>query len=348
MNRNNPRFRSEDHVLAGRARAEARCRQPRCLDTDGRADPRRDPRPRERSRCRARRHRHGALVADAARGAVWRGAAQSSFPEGCSPTSHVSCRRGTSSSSTGRTRACSVVRCGPAEYRLNTFGAEDFPRLPDTDAAATHTVDADSFLATVASVGRAVSRDEARPVLTGVLVKFGDGKLVMAATDSYRLSYKETPMADAVPELEAIVPARALDEVRRLASSGGTLELGRAGEPGAVRDRRHLADHSPNRRAVPEVRGAPPEGLRARCRAAEGGTAGGRPEDVGHGAPQLSASPALQRGGGDGLDADAGCRRGARVAAGPVRRRAARDRVQRGFPPRRDRIGRRETRCGCG
>jgi DNA polymerase III subunit beta len=118
------------------------------------------------------------------------------------------------------------VRCGPAEYRLNTYGSEDFPRLPDTDAATTHAVDTDSFLATVASVGRAVSRDEARPVLTGILVKFGDGKLIMAATDSYRLSYKETPMSEQIPELEAIVPARALEEVRRLVSSGGTLELG--------------------------------------------------------------------------------------------------------------------------
>ena len=118
------------------------------------------------------------------------------------------------------------VRCGPAEYRLNTYSAEDFPRLPDTDAAVTHTVDADSLLATVSSVGRAVSRDEARPVLTGILVKFGDGKLVMAATDSYRLSYKETPFAGDVPDLEAIIPARALDEVKRLATPGGTLELG--------------------------------------------------------------------------------------------------------------------------
>jgi DNA polymerase-3 subunit beta len=48
----------------------------------------------------------------------------------------------------------------------------------------------------------------------------------MAATDSYRLSYKETPVAGAVPELEAIVPARALEEARRLAAPGGTLELG--------------------------------------------------------------------------------------------------------------------------
>jgi DNA polymerase-3 subunit beta len=118
------------------------------------------------------------------------------------------------------------VSCGPAEYRLNTYGAEDFPRLPEVDASPTSTVSADALLDTLSAVSRAVSRDEARPVLTGILVKFGEGKLVMAATDSYRLSYKETPIEGKVPEMEAIVPARALEEVRRLASAGGTLELG--------------------------------------------------------------------------------------------------------------------------
>jgi DNA polymerase-3 subunit beta len=117
------------------------------------------------------------------------------------------------------------VRCGPSDYRLNTYTADDFPRLPDTTSVETYTADVDSLLATVASVSRAVSRDEARPVLTGILVKFGDGKLVMAATDSYRLSYKETPIAGPVPELEAIVPARALEELRRLAVPGGTIGL---------------------------------------------------------------------------------------------------------------------------
>src|SRR5581483_8950331 len=118
------------------------------------------------------------------------------------------------------------VRCGAAEYRLNTFGAEDFPRLPDPELAQTSTVDADVLLETLASVGRAVSRDEARPVLTGILVRFGDGKLVMAATDSYRLAYRETAVEGPVPDLEAIVPARALEELRRLATGGGSLELG--------------------------------------------------------------------------------------------------------------------------
>jgi DNA polymerase-3 subunit beta len=118
------------------------------------------------------------------------------------------------------------VACGPADFRLNTYSAEDFPRLPETDAAPTSTVSADALLETLTAVGRAVSKDEARPVLTGILVKFGDGKLVMAATDSYRLSYKETPIEGNVPEIEAIVPARALEELRRLVSAGGTLELG--------------------------------------------------------------------------------------------------------------------------
>ena len=118
------------------------------------------------------------------------------------------------------------VQCGPAEYRLNIYGAEDFPRLLDTNVTLTHTVDADALLETLASVGRAVSRDEARPVLTGILVCFREGKLVMAATDSYRLAYRETLVEGVAPELEAIVPARALEELRRLVTAGGSLKLG--------------------------------------------------------------------------------------------------------------------------
>jgi DNA polymerase III subunit beta len=49
---------------------------------------------------------------------------------------------------------------------------------------------------------------------------------VMAATDSYRLSVKETELSGEVPELEAIIPARALAELARIAQSGDTIELG--------------------------------------------------------------------------------------------------------------------------
>ena len=63
-------------------------------------------------------------------------------------------------------------------------------------------------------------------MLTGILVRFEAGKLVMVATDSYRLSVKETPLGEAAPELEAIIPARALTELSRLGGSGDTIDLG--------------------------------------------------------------------------------------------------------------------------
>src|SRR5216684_7366554 len=78
------------------------------------------------------------------------------------------------------------VTCGTASYRLHTYSAEDFPRLPEVEAAPLHMVDGEALLATVAQVSRAASRDESRPVLTGILVQFEGEKLVMAATDSYR------------------------------------------------------------------------------------------------------------------------------------------------------------------
>jgi DNA polymerase III subunit beta len=118
------------------------------------------------------------------------------------------------------------VSSGSFASRLNTFTAEDFPRLPETAALERHTVDRDALLETIARVGRSASRDESRPVLTGVLVRFEPGKLVMAATDSYRLSVKETPLEGSIPELEAIVPARALAELARIGQGAEQIDLG--------------------------------------------------------------------------------------------------------------------------
>ncbi len=121
-----------------------------------------------------------------------------------------------------------IVRivCGSYESRLNTYNAEDFPRLPELDALTTFSVDREALLDTVGRVQRSASRDESRPVLTGILARFEPGKLVMAATDSYRLSVKETPLEGDVPELEAIIPARALQELARIAVAGDEVELG--------------------------------------------------------------------------------------------------------------------------
>jgi DNA polymerase-3 subunit beta len=118
-----------------------------------------------------------------------------------------------------------LITSGSATYRIHTYSAEDFPHLPDLETVALQQVDAETLLGTIARVGRSASRDESRPVLTGIFVSFDAGKLVMAATDSYRLAVKETASPGPLPDLEAIIPARALQELSRIGSSSDMIEL---------------------------------------------------------------------------------------------------------------------------
>jgi DNA polymerase III subunit beta len=118
-----------------------------------------------------------------------------------------------------------TVTSGSHASRLNVYSAEDFPRLPPLDVPL-QKIDAAALLETIDKVGRAASRDESRPVLTGVLVRFEGDQLIMAATDSYRLAVKETALSSSGPELDAIIPARALQELARLAGAADDVELG--------------------------------------------------------------------------------------------------------------------------
>jgi DNA polymerase-3 subunit beta len=119
-----------------------------------------------------------------------------------------------------------LIDAGSASYRLHTYSSEDFPRLPDVESVELHQVDREALLETIGRVGRSASRDESRPVLTGILVQFEQGKLIMAATDSYRLAVKETPSTTTLTALDAIIPARALQELARVAANADELQLG--------------------------------------------------------------------------------------------------------------------------
>ena len=119
------------------------------------------------------------------------------------------------------------VVSGPARFHLRTLPPEDFPKLPKVSAEGAMSVPAGAFVDTIARVARAASRDETRPHLTGVLVTARGQELRMVATDSYRLSVKETQLDQALDgELEANVPARTLQELGRIASAGGAATIG--------------------------------------------------------------------------------------------------------------------------
>jgi len=118
------------------------------------------------------------------------------------------------------------VVSGSATFHIRTLRAEDFPPLPDANDEDAVTVPAAEFVATIAQVARSASRDETRPVLTGILVSASGSELRMVATDSYRLSIKETKLEQPLAgELEANVPARALQELARLVAQLEAQEL---------------------------------------------------------------------------------------------------------------------------
>jgi DNA polymerase-3 subunit beta len=105
---------------------------------------------------------------------------------------------------------------GSATFHIRTLRSEDFPPFPEPEGDRVQ-VPGGAFVETVLKVARSASRDETRPVLTGILVSATGQELRMVATDSYRLSVKETrletPLAGA---FEANVPARALQELTRI------------------------------------------------------------------------------------------------------------------------------------
>jgi DNA polymerase-3 subunit beta len=112
--------------------------------------------------------------------------------------------------------------CGGATFHIRTLRLEDFPPFPEPESDGRVEVPGPAFVETVLKVARSASRDETRPVLTGILVSASGDELRMVATDSYRLSVKETRLdAPLQGSFEANVPARALQELTRIVQQGG-------------------------------------------------------------------------------------------------------------------------------
>ncbi len=112
------------------------------------------------------------------------------------------------------------LAAGKATFHIRTLRTEDFPPFPEPDPDRAISIPAKVFVDTARKVAGSASRDETRPVLTGISVAAHGRELRMVATDSYRLSVKETQLdADLSAPFEANVPARALTELGRVVDS---------------------------------------------------------------------------------------------------------------------------------
>jgi len=121
------------------------------------------------------------------------------------------------------------ISAGRSEFSLRVLPADEFPRIPEPTGEAVTLASAE--LATALSqVVRAASGDDARPILTGVLLAAHEGGLRLVATDSYRLAVRDLPGTTVLAEGQhVLVPSRALTELARVLAGGDTLSV-RLGE----------------------------------------------------------------------------------------------------------------------
>jgi DNA polymerase-3 subunit beta len=115
------------------------------------------------------------------------------------------------------------VRCGSFNNDLKCIDAAEFPPLPPADLGEGMVLNVEDLRDMIQQVAFAASSDDARPVLTGVLIEISAGQMKLVAADGFRLALRNSPLsavaAEAAPAaaaLRAIVPARALAELGRI------------------------------------------------------------------------------------------------------------------------------------
>jgi DNA polymerase-3 subunit beta len=121
------------------------------------------------------------------------------------------------------------ITASRSEFSLRVFPVDEFPRVPEP-AGDGVTLDAAELAAALRQVVPAASSDDARPILTGVLVTAEEGGLRLVATDSYRLAVRDLPGQSVLPDGQSVlVPSRALNDLTKVLSGVGELTL-RLGE----------------------------------------------------------------------------------------------------------------------
>jgi DNA polymerase-3 subunit beta len=117
------------------------------------------------------------------------------------------------------------IRGGRFAMTLRTLAAAEFPRLPQIDSEGVR-VDAGAFAEALRQVVPAASKDDARPILTGVLLTASSDGLRLVATDSYRLALRDLQGVSMLAEgQKVLVAAKGLGEVQRLLTSAGTDQI---------------------------------------------------------------------------------------------------------------------------
>lgn len=119
------------------------------------------------------------------------------------------------------------ITCLTSAFQINTLSPDDFPSFPTVDPDRSITIPAVKAAGMVRQVAKAISRDESRAILTGILLSVSEDNLRFVATDSYRLAVRETKLDEPVGQaFDVVIPGRIFDDVMKAAASFDEISLG--------------------------------------------------------------------------------------------------------------------------
>jgi DNA polymerase-3 subunit beta len=109
-----------------------------------------------------------------------------------------------------------LLECESFRTEVNGMEADEFPPGPSAEGGLRLALPASRLVEAISDTLAVASTDEARPVLTGLRLQIAGDRLVVSASDGYRLAVRSVPLGSPAPEVGLTVPARAMGEVARL------------------------------------------------------------------------------------------------------------------------------------
>lgn len=121
-----------------------------------------------------------------------------------------------------------TLECGRSKFKLLGLPRDEFPTFPLVKFDESWRIKSGDLQKLISHTQFAVSTEESRPILNGVLWELRPTRMSMVATNGHRLAKMDVPItSDSAPSNDLIVPPKALEQVRRLFPAEEELEIGR-------------------------------------------------------------------------------------------------------------------------
>src|SRR5512141_143592 len=121
-----------------------------------------------------------------------------------------------------------TLECGRARFKLMGLPRDEFPTFPAVRFQEAWRIRSGELQKLISHTAFAVSTEESRPILNGVLWELRPDMMRMVATNGHRLAKMQVPIkSSGMPSADLIVPPKALEQIRRLFPADEELEIAR-------------------------------------------------------------------------------------------------------------------------